>query len=161
MTGVPAHIIPGGASIGSTVVRVNLPRGEALGELDIVETSPPVGAYADAEVTPTCGLAGPDAIIGLLDDPTAFGGQRGQLTPTWWGARNSQYGVLKWRGTRTTRREVSLSCDHRRRRRRPALLVPAPGDQAAQRRGRHQGLGLPTSSKSPNCRSYDTGTYGA
>ena len=155
-------------------VRVDLPRGEALGELDIVETSLPVGAYADAEVTPTCGLAGTDAIIGLLDDPTSFyepdhlhaqlvwfrqgrlayrfpnrlpsraraetlwfsaevcseapmhhhdwpsdvtvwingarlghwtspadfGGQRGQLTPAWWDARNSQYGVLKeWRVT--------------------------------------------------------------
>jgi len=53
-------------------VRVELPRGEALHERDIVETSLPVGAYADAEVAPTCGLAGPDAIIGMLDDPTAF-----------------------------------------------------------------------------------------
>jgi len=53
-------------------VRVELPRGEAPHERDIVETSLPVGAYADAEVAPTCGLAGPDAIIGMLDDPTAF-----------------------------------------------------------------------------------------
>jgi len=53
-------------------VRIDLPRGEALHERDIVETSLPVGAYADAEVAPTCGLAGRDAIIGLLDDPTAF-----------------------------------------------------------------------------------------
>jgi predicted transcriptional regulator len=155
-------------------VRVELPRGEALHERDIVETSLPVGAYADAEVAPTCGLAGPDAIIGMLDDPTAFyepdhlgaqlvwfrhgrlayrfpnrlpprgqadtlwfsaelcseapmhhhdwpsdvsvwvngvrlghwtspadfGGQRGLLTPAWWDARNTQYGVLKeWRVT--------------------------------------------------------------
>jgi predicted transcriptional regulator len=53
-------------------VRLDLPRGEALHEHDIVETSLPVGAYADADVTPTCGLAGHEAIIGLLDDPTAF-----------------------------------------------------------------------------------------
>ncbi|MFN2323861.1 MAG: ArsR/SmtB family transcription factor [Trueperaceae bacterium] len=155
-------------------VRVDLPRGHTERERDIVESSLPVGAYADADVVPTCGLAGPDAIIGLLDDPTAFyepdhmdaqlvwfrhgrlayrfpnrlppraqvdtlwfivelcseapmhhhdwpsdvtvwvngvrlghwtspadfGGRRGQLTPAWWDARNTQYGVLKeWRVT--------------------------------------------------------------
>ncbi|MDF1522291.1 MAG: helix-turn-helix domain-containing protein, partial [Trueperaceae bacterium] len=53
-------------------VRVALPRGSAQRERDIVETSLPVGAYADADVLPTCGLAGPESIIGLLDDPTAF-----------------------------------------------------------------------------------------
>jgi predicted transcriptional regulator len=155
-------------------VRVALPRGQAQRERDIVETSLPVGAYADADVLPTCGLAGPESIIGLLDDPAAFyepdhlhaqlvwfrqgrlayrfpnrlppraradtlwfsaelcseapmhhhdwpsdvtvwvngvrlghwtspadfGGRRGQLTPAWWDARNTQYGMLKeWRVT--------------------------------------------------------------
>ena len=82
MTGVPARIITGGASIDSTVVRVNLPRGEALGELDIVETSLPVGAYADAEVTPTFGLAGPDVINGLLGDPPRLQRARPPPRPT-------------------------------------------------------------------------------
>jgi predicted transcriptional regulator len=50
----------------------DLPRGEARRERDIVETSLPVGAYAEADVLPTCGLAGADAVIGLLDDPSAF-----------------------------------------------------------------------------------------
>ena len=53
-------------------VRWDLPRVRARAEPTIVETSLPVGAYAEADVTPTCGLAGPDAVIGLLDDPTAF-----------------------------------------------------------------------------------------
>ncbi len=155
-------------------VRVDLPRGAAARERTIVETSLPVGAYSDAQVAPTCGLAGPEAIIGLLDDPAAFyepdhlhaqlvwfrqgtlayrfpnrlppraradtlwfsaelcseapmhhhdwpsdvtvwvngvrlghwtspadfGGRRGQLTPAWWDARNTQHGMLKeWRVT--------------------------------------------------------------
>ena len=150
----------------------DLPRGTASPEPDIVEASLPVGAYAEADVAPTCGLAGRDAVIGLLDDPAAFyepehveaqlvwfrhgyltyrfpnrlpprsrpetlwlslelcseapmhhhdwpsdvsvwvndvrlgtwtspadfGGRRGLLTPAWWDARNSQYGMLKeWR----------------------------------------------------------------
>ena len=155
-------------------VRVDLPRGAAARERTIVETSLPVGAYSDAQVAPTCGLAGAEAIIGLLDDPAAFyepdhlhaqlvwfrqgrlayrfpnrlppgaradtlwfsaelcseapmhhhdwpsdvtvwvngvrlghwtspadfGGRRGQLTPAWWDARNTQHGMLKeWRVT--------------------------------------------------------------
>ncbi len=50
----------------------DLPRGQERRERDIVETSLPVGAYAEADVVPTCGLAGADAVIGLLDDPSAF-----------------------------------------------------------------------------------------
>ena len=53
-------------------VRWDLPRVRARAEPTIVETSLPVGAYAEADVAPTCGLAGADAVIGLLDDPTAF-----------------------------------------------------------------------------------------
>ncbi len=37
-----------------------------------VEMSMPVGAYADAQVSPTCGMAGQNGIIGLLDDPRSF-----------------------------------------------------------------------------------------
>jgi len=37
-----------------------------------VELAMPVGAYTGFEVSPTCGLAGPDALIGFLDDPLSF-----------------------------------------------------------------------------------------
>ena len=50
----------------------DLPRSAPAPEPDIVEASLPVGRYAEAEVAPTCGLAGPEAVIGLLDDPIAF-----------------------------------------------------------------------------------------
>jgi predicted transcriptional regulator len=153
-------------------VRLDLPRGEARIEPEILELTLPVGAYSDAIVAPTCGLAGVNALIGLLDEPASFyeaerfeahlvwfrqgrltyrfpnrlpkgalvdtlwlsaevaseapmhhhdwpsditvwiddvaigtwtspadyGGQRGLLSPSWWDARNSQYGILKeWR----------------------------------------------------------------
>lgn len=32
----------------------------------------PVGTYTRFEVSPTCGLASPDALIGFLDDPLSF-----------------------------------------------------------------------------------------
>ena len=32
----------------------------------------PVGAFIDQRVVPTCGLAGEDAVIGILDDPVSF-----------------------------------------------------------------------------------------
>jgi predicted transcriptional regulator len=38
--------------------------------------------------------------IGTWTSPADFGGQRGVLTPDWWGEENSQYGLLKvWRIT--------------------------------------------------------------
>jgi predicted transcriptional regulator len=37
-----------------------------------MEISMPVGAYTRFEVTPTCGLASPTALIGYLDDPISF-----------------------------------------------------------------------------------------
>jgi predicted transcriptional regulator len=37
-----------------------------------VEVCMPVGAYVEADVSPTCGLAGEVGIIGHLDDPMAF-----------------------------------------------------------------------------------------
>ena len=53
-------------------VRWELPRALARAEQAIVETTLPVGGYSEAEVAPTCGLAGSDAIIGVLDDPASF-----------------------------------------------------------------------------------------
>jgi len=37
-----------------------------------VEVAMPVGAYTRSQVTPTCGLASPDSLIGYLDDPLSF-----------------------------------------------------------------------------------------
>jgi predicted transcriptional regulator len=41
-------------------------------EAQAVEVSMPVGAYVDCGVTPTCGLASREGIIGLFDDPASF-----------------------------------------------------------------------------------------
>lgn len=41
-----------------------------------------------------------DVEIGTWTSPADFGGERGALTPEWWGTQNSQYGLLKvWRVT--------------------------------------------------------------
>jgi len=36
-----------------------------------------------------------DIEVGTWTSPADFGGQRGLLTPTWWGSKNTQYGLLK------------------------------------------------------------------
>lgn len=36
-----------------------------------------------------------DVEIGTWTSPADFGGERGALTPDWWGVQNSQYGLLK------------------------------------------------------------------
>jgi len=41
-------------------------------EIESVEVSMPIGAYTDFDVSPTCGLASADEIIGLLDTPSSF-----------------------------------------------------------------------------------------
>ncbi len=38
----------------------------------VMQASMPVGAYVDADVVPTCGLAGPHGLIGMVDDPASF-----------------------------------------------------------------------------------------
>lgn len=41
-----------------------------------------------------------DTEIGTWTSPADFGGERGALTPAWWGIQNSQYGLLKvWKVT--------------------------------------------------------------
>ena len=41
-----------------------------------------------------------DTEIGTWTSPADFGGERGALTPGWWGVQNSQYGLLKvWKVT--------------------------------------------------------------
>ncbi len=53
-------------------VRLELPGSAVRPEEPVMHLSMPVGAYVDADVAPTCGLAGPDALIGLVDDPASF-----------------------------------------------------------------------------------------
>lgn len=53
-------------------VRLELPGAAVRPEEPVMHLSMPVGAYVDADVAPTCGLAGPDALIGLVDDPASF-----------------------------------------------------------------------------------------
>lgn len=50
---------------------IQLPTKRAYGET-AVEVAMPIGAYVDAEVFPTCGLASETTIIGHLDDPATF-----------------------------------------------------------------------------------------
>lgn len=53
-------------------VVIGMPRASPEQPLKLVELSMPVGAYVDAEVSPTCGLVGGDGVIGFTDDPTSF-----------------------------------------------------------------------------------------
>ena len=53
-------------------IRLELPVPPDAPEPSAVEVSMPVGAYVGAEVVPTCGIAGPETLIGLADDPAAF-----------------------------------------------------------------------------------------
>ena len=50
---------------------VSLARGDAIEEQSL-QVSMPIGAFVDCQVTPTCGLASSEGIIGLFDDPTSF-----------------------------------------------------------------------------------------
>ena len=53
------------------VLVIELPRNEQPAEQTFV-LSMPVGAYVAFQVTPPCGLASQQGIIGLLDDPVSF-----------------------------------------------------------------------------------------
>jgi predicted transcriptional regulator len=50
---------------------VSLPTGQRSTD-NIIDISMPIGAYVDASVSPTCGLASETGIIGHLDDPGTF-----------------------------------------------------------------------------------------
>jgi predicted transcriptional regulator len=50
---------------------IDFPRQPHLAKTAI-ELSMPIGGYSGFEVEPTCGLAGPEALIGYLDDPNSF-----------------------------------------------------------------------------------------
>lgn len=50
---------------------IDLPITEKPRE-QFVELNMPVGAFADCQVTPTCGLVSENEIIGLIDDPASF-----------------------------------------------------------------------------------------
>jgi predicted transcriptional regulator len=50
---------------------IDLPINEKPRE-QIVELNMPVGAFADCQIVPTCGLVSESEIIGLIDDPASF-----------------------------------------------------------------------------------------
>lgn len=52
-------------------IAIALPSGERS-TANMIDISMPIGAYVDANVTPTCGLASETGIIGHLDDPGTF-----------------------------------------------------------------------------------------
>ncbi len=54
------------------IITVTLPVEGARQDARVIELSLPVGSYVACEVTPTCGLAGRNGLIGLLDDPSSF-----------------------------------------------------------------------------------------
>ncbi len=53
------------------IIMVNLSYGVPDQE-QVIELSMPIGTYVDCAVTPTCGLASADGIIGLFDDAASF-----------------------------------------------------------------------------------------
>jgi predicted transcriptional regulator len=52
-------------------ILIQLPRSSSLNQ-NTIEIPMPVGAYVDCQITPTCGLASEEGIIGLFDDPASF-----------------------------------------------------------------------------------------
>lgn len=52
-------------------ITIQLPSSREIEET-VVDVSMPIGAYVDAQICPTCGLAGDLGIIGHLDEPSAF-----------------------------------------------------------------------------------------
>ena len=50
---------------------VELPRG-VHDVRELIEQNMPIGGYSECDVTPTCGLAGSNGLIGFLDDPASF-----------------------------------------------------------------------------------------
>jgi predicted transcriptional regulator len=53
------------------IILIELARGSTAVE-QTIDFSMPVGAYVDCQVRPTCGLAGAESIIGLVDDQASF-----------------------------------------------------------------------------------------
>lgn len=73
-----AEMKPGERGLQKVCTRVydrvvlTLPGSAPVPEEPVVHLSMPVGGYVDADVHPTCGLAGPAALIGMVDDPASF-----------------------------------------------------------------------------------------
>lgn len=73
-----AEMKPGERGLQKVCTRVydrvvlTMPGSAPAPEEPIVHLSMPVGGYVDADVQPTCGLAGPTALIGMVDDPASF-----------------------------------------------------------------------------------------
>lgn len=73
-----AEMKPGERGLQKVCTRVydrvvlTLPGSAATPKTPVVHLEMPVGAYVDAAVQPTCGLAGAHALIGMVDDPASF-----------------------------------------------------------------------------------------
>jgi predicted transcriptional regulator len=53
-------------------ILIELPARNRAADGEEIEISMPVGAYAECDVVPTCGLTSEASIIGLFDDPASF-----------------------------------------------------------------------------------------
>jgi predicted transcriptional regulator len=53
-------------------VVLTLPGSAPRADEPVLHLTMPVGAYVDADVVPTCGLASAEGLIGLVDDPASF-----------------------------------------------------------------------------------------
>jgi predicted transcriptional regulator len=51
---------------------LDLPRSQPAARTPAIELHMPIGAYSDCRVVPTCGLAGSESLIGMVDDPASF-----------------------------------------------------------------------------------------
>lgn len=73
-----AEMKPGERGLQKVCTRVydrvilDLPGTAPAPQEPVVHLPMPVGGYVDADVHPTCGLAGPTSLIGMVDDPTSF-----------------------------------------------------------------------------------------
>lgn len=53
-------------------ILIELPARDGAPDEQEIEISMPIGAYAECDVVPTCGLVSEASIIGLFDDPASF-----------------------------------------------------------------------------------------
>lgn len=77
-----------------------------------VKLSMPVGAYTRFEVSPTCGLASPDGLIGFLDDPLSFyESERARAGLVWFRSGYLEYSFLNQLPQTATLLSLTLSME--------------------------------------------------
>jgi predicted transcriptional regulator len=54
------------------MIVLDLPRSTSATRTPAIELAMPIGAFSDCRVLPTCGLAGSNGLIGMVDDPASF-----------------------------------------------------------------------------------------